>query len=61
MCSPKDRSNGSSLSGPGSGSSPKELSSGSCPHGATCKGGARCQSYAINGCFDKKDPGCPLR
>ena len=34
---------------------------GSCPHGAACKGGARCQSYAINGCFDKKDPGCPLR
>lgn len=32
-----------------------------CPHRERCRGGARCQSYAAYGVFDRADPGCPLR
>ena len=32
-----------------------------CPHREQCRGGARCQSYAAYGVFDRADPGCPLR
>ena len=31
-----------------------------CKYSAHCKGGAKCQSYAIFGDFNKADPGCPV-
>lgn len=38
---------------------PKECSQ--CPYKYRCKGGARCQSYALYGSYRRADPGCPLR
>ena len=32
-----------------------------CPQQENCRGGAKCQSYAAYGSFDRADPGCPLR
>lgn len=31
-----------------------------CEYVARCKGGAKCQSFAIHGDFNKADPGCPV-
>ena len=31
-----------------------------CKYSAHCKGGAKCQSFAIYGDFNKADPGCPV-
>lgn len=31
-----------------------------CPHQNSCRGGAKCQSYAAYGSFERADPGCPL-
>ncbi len=31
-----------------------------CDYSMFCKGGAKCQSYAIYGDFTKPDPGCPI-
>lgn len=36
---------------------PKECLS--CEYSAYCKGGAKCQSFALTGDFTKADPGCP--
>lgn len=38
---------------------PQECSG--CPHLSICRGGAKCQAYATYGCFDRADPGCPMR
>ena len=32
-----------------------------CDHSLICKGGARCQSYAVYGDFNRRDPGCPIK
>lgn len=32
-----------------------------CPYKHKCKGGARCQSYALYGSFYRADPGCPIK
>ena len=37
------------------------LECASCPHRESCRGGARCQSYAAYGNFHRADPACPLR
>ena len=31
-----------------------------CPHQSFCRGGAKCQSYAAYGSFNRADPGCSL-
>lgn len=37
---------------------PKECSG--CKYSFFCRGGARCQSYAVSGNFNRADPGCPI-
>jgi radical SAM protein with 4Fe4S-binding SPASM domain len=32
-----------------------------CPYSHSCRGGARCQSYAITGSFYGADPACPMQ
>lgn len=32
---------------------------GSCKYSYYCRGGARCQAYAVSGSFRQADPGCP--
>lgn len=32
-----------------------------CPHSHSCRGGARCQSYAATGSFYRADPACPRK
>ncbi len=32
-----------------------------CSYSHICRGGAKCQSYAIYGDFRKRDPGCPVK
>jgi len=38
---------------------PKECEG--CKHKSVCRGGAKCQSYAVYGDFGRRDPGCPVK
>lgn len=33
---------------------------GSCPYSYYCRGGAKCQAYAVSGSFVSRDPGCSV-